>query len=85
MRTKLILSLAVALTASLALAQEAKKPLSPPAKAEAKIGGKNVSINYNAPSKRNRVIMGELVPYGQVWRTGANGATTLTTEADLMA
>jgi hypothetical protein len=84
MRTKLILSLAVALTASLALAQEAKKPLSPPAKAEAKIGGKNVSINYNAPSKRNRVIMGELVPYGQVWRTGANGATTLTTEADLM-
>lgn len=65
-------------------AQEGKKPLSPPAKAEAKLKGKAVTIDYSAPSKRNRVIMGELVPYGKVWRTGANAATTLTTEADLM-
>jgi hypothetical protein len=33
---------------------------------------------------RGRKIMGELVPYGQVWRTGANKATHLTTEADLV-
>ena len=84
MRTKLMVSAAVLLTASLAFAQEAKKPLSPPAKAEATIAGKKISIDYSAPSKRNRVIMGELVPYGKVWRTGANAATTLTTEADLM-
>jgi hypothetical protein len=65
--------------------QEApKKPLSPPAKAEATLDGKKVNIDYSAPSKRNRAIMGGLVPYGQVWRTGANAATTLTTEADLM-
>ena len=43
-----------------------------------------VTIDYSAPSKRDRKIMGGLVPYGQVWRTGANAATTLTTEADLM-
>lgn len=72
-------------TAAAALAQDApKKPLSPPAKAEATLQGKKVTVDYSAPSKRNRVIMGELVPYGKVWRTGANAATTLTTESDLM-
>lgn len=65
-------------------AQEAKKPLSPPAKAEAEIGGKSITIAYSAPSIRERVIMGGLVPYGKVWRTGANAATTLVTEVDLM-
>ncbi|HEU4520679.1 MAG TPA: DUF2911 domain-containing protein [Thermoanaerobaculia bacterium] len=77
------LTAAICLVAAMAMAQD-KKPLSPPAKAEARIGGKTVTVNYNAPSKRNRVIMGELVPYGKVWRTGANAATTLTTEADVM-
>jgi Protein of unknown function (DUF2911) len=84
MRKTLITATAVLLTAAVALAQEPKKPLSPPAKAEAKIAGKDITIKYNAPSKRGRVIMGELVPYGQVWRTGANAATTLTTTADVM-
>ena len=60
-----------------------KAPLSPPATAEATIGGKKISIAYSAPSVRGRKIMGELVPYDKVWRTGANSATTLTTEADL--
>jgi hypothetical protein len=72
------------LFATAVLAEEAKKPLSPPAKAEATLNGKKVTIDYSAPSKRNRVIMGELVPYGKVWRTGANAATTLTTETNLM-
>jgi len=61
-----------------------KKPLSPPAKAETTIAGKKVSIDYSAPSVRGRKIFGGLVPYGQVWRTGANAATTLTTETDLV-
>jgi hypothetical protein len=78
-----MLSLSLLLTGAVA-AQEAKKPLSPPAKAEATIGGKQISIDYSAPSKRGRAIMGELVPYGKVWRTGANAATTLHTAADLM-
>ncbi len=65
--------------------QDAAKqpPLSPPATAEATIGGKKISIAYSAPSMRGRKIMGELVPFGKVWRTGANAATTLVTEADL--
>jgi len=84
MRKISILSLSLLFLAGIAVAQEAKKPLSPPAKAEATINGKKVTIDYSAPSKRGRAIMGQLVPYGKVWRTGANAATTLTTQGDLM-
>jgi hypothetical protein len=84
MRKTIAIVFCLILVAAMATAQEAKKPLSPPAKAEASIGGKSVAVNYSAPSKRNRTIMGELVPYGKVWRTGANAATTLKTESDLM-
>lgn len=83
MKKTSILSLCV-LFAFAVVAEEAKKPLSPPAKANATIGGKSITVDYSAPSKRGRVIMGELVPYGKVWRTGANAATTLVTEGDLM-
>ena len=83
MRRTLSLTAALCLVATLGLAQN-HKPLSPAAKAEAVIGGKNVTVTYSAPSKRDRVIMGGLVPYGKVWRTGANAATTLETETDLM-
>lgn len=81
-RTSILTILAVVLTTA-TVAQE-RKPLSPPAKAEAEIAGKPISIDYSAPSKRDRVIMGGLVPFDKVWRTGANAATTLRTEADLM-
>ena len=43
----------------------------------------DVSIFYNSPSVRERAIFGNLVPYGEVWRTGANEATTFTTASDL--
>jgi hypothetical protein len=75
----------------LALAQTApaadaapKKLASPPAKAEVSLSGAAVSIDYNSPSMRGRVIFGGLVPYGKVWRTGANPATTLKTSGALM-
>ncbi|MEK6373912.1 MAG: DUF2911 domain-containing protein [Acidobacteriota bacterium] len=85
MRKHTTITLCILFVAAVALAQgAAKKPLSPPAKAAATLDGKKVTIDYSAPSKRNRAIMGGLVPYGQVWRTGANAATTLTTAADLM-
>jgi hypothetical protein len=46
-------------------------------------GGRKVYVDYGRPSMRGRKIVGELVPFGRVWRTGANAATTLVTEADL--
>ena len=61
-----------------------KAPASPPAETSATIGGKQVKIDYSAPSAKGRKIFGELVPNGEVWRTGANAATTLTTEVDLL-
>jgi hypothetical protein len=80
--------LAVSLVTAAAFAQHDaadpnKKPLSPPATASATIGKAKITIDYSAPSKRDRVIMGGLVPYDKVWRTGANAATTLTTTGDL--
>jgi hypothetical protein len=64
----------------------AKKPMpSPPATAKVSLAGKEITLNYNAPSLRGRHLGGpEIVPYGQVWRTGANPATTLITPVDLM-
>jgi len=65
-------------------ASSAKKPLpSPAATAEVSLDGKKLVVRYNAPSARGRKIMGDVVPYGKVWRTGANPATTLVTAADL--
>jgi hypothetical protein len=86
MRKIAILMFSVLFIAAVALADHdtEKKPLSPPAKAEGSIAGKNITVAYSAPSKRGREIMGALVPYGKVWRTGANAATTLTTSTDLM-
>ena len=85
MRKISMVALTLLLTAAVSAQHDAgKKPLSPPAKAKASFAGKNVTIDYSAPSKRDRKIMGALVPYGKVWRTGANAATTLTTETDLM-
>lgn len=46
-------------------------------------GGRRVYVDYGRPAMRGRRIMGGLVPFGRVWRTGANAATTLVTEADL--
>ena len=57
---------------------------SPPAAATATIAGKVIRIDYYAPSMHGRKIMGELVPFGEVWCTGANWATQITTPADMI-
>ena len=56
---------------------------SPPENVATTIAGKRISIDYYAPSMHGRKIMGGLVPYGEVWCTGANWATKITTEANL--
>ena len=56
---------------------------SPPGTADVELKGQKVTITYGRPSMRGRKIFGDLVPYGQVWRTGANEATTLTTPVNL--
>jgi hypothetical protein len=50
----------------------------------ASVGGATVLVDYGRPSKRGRDIFGGLVPYGEVWRTGANQATHFVTDKPLM-
>jgi hypothetical protein len=62
---------------------KAKRP-SPPASASCDLGGgKTITTDYSSPRVRGRKIFGGLVPYGEIWRTGANEATTLVTTADV--
>ncbi|HYE72187.1 MAG TPA: DUF2911 domain-containing protein [Blastocatellia bacterium] len=75
-----LIALAIGAIAAISQQQQA----SPRGSAEVTVNGKKVSIDYGRPSMRGRKVYGGLVPYGQVWRTGANKATHLTTEADLM-
>ena len=56
---------------------------SPHETVNATVGGKKISITYGRPFKKGRAIFGALVPWGQVWRTGADEATTLTTDGDI--
>ncbi len=64
-------------------ADATKKPMSPPMKAEATLPSGKITVDYSAPSARDRKIFGGLVPFGEVWRTGANAATTLKTSSAL--
>ncbi len=47
------------------------------------LGDATMTVDYSRPGKKGRVIFGELVPYGKVWRTGANEATTITVDKDI--
>jgi len=57
---------------------------SPKKKMTAKIGDADISIVYGSPSVRGRTIWGDLEPYDEVWRTGANEATTIEFSKDVM-
>lgn len=58
--------------------------MSPPDTVRTAIGGANILVAYSRPLKRGRVIFGNIVPWNQVWRTGANAATMFTTDKDLV-
>ena len=69
---------------SIVNAQEKKSRPSPPAKAECKLSnGKTITVDYSSPRAKGRKIFGGLVPYGQVWRAGANEATSFVTTGDI--
>src|SRR6202162_3010338 len=77
----LILAFATLATAQM---EKSKRP-SPPASAVCKLPeGKTIKTDYSSPRVKGRKIYGELVPFGEVWRTGANEATTFVTSADVV-
>ena len=70
-----------ALATAISFAQE---KASPAKVAEGTAGGAKITINYSSPAVKGRMIWGDLVPLGQVWRAGANEATTFTTSKDIL-
>ena len=65
-------------------AQQIRMPqASPSAKVSQRVGLTDVTLDYSRPSTKGRKIFGELVPYDQVWRTGANGATVISFSTDV--
>lgn len=86
MRAGLVAGLLASLVVgSFGTAAAQKKPLASPRDSlSVTVGGSRITVNYGRPSKRGRAIFDSLVPYGKVWRTGANAATAFTTSKPLM-
>lgn len=81
---KKIMLTAVFAFATLAMQAQVKTPqASPSTKIEQVVGLTDVEIDYSRPSTKGRTVYGELVPYGKLWRTGANANTTITFSEDV--
>lgn len=78
MMIKLKFTVVLLLFATLTFAQE-----SPRKQATGKIGAATAIVDYGSPSVKGRTIWGELVPYGKVWRAGANENTTFSFDKDV--
>jgi hypothetical protein len=66
--------------------QDASKRPSPAAQTQCEFSsGKTIKVDYSSPRMKGRKVFGGLVPYGEVWRTGANEATTFVTDESLIA
>ena len=76
---KLTPILALAMTAGLMTSAHAQRA-SPHETTKATIDGATITVEYGRPYVKGRKIMGGLVPYGKVWRTGADEATSMTTD-----
>ena len=82
---KKILLFTLAITMSYAVNAQINTPApSPFSKIEQKVGLTDVTLEYSRPSMRGRTIFGDLVPFGKVWRTGANANTKITFSDDVM-
>ncbi|UZD23850.1 DUF2911 domain-containing protein [Algoriphagus halophytocola] len=76
--------LALVLLVFVGFAAKAQEKPSPARTAEGMVGDAKITINYSSPAVKGRMIWGDLVPFNEVWRAGANEATTFTTTEDIM-
>jgi len=82
---KKFLLITLAITMSYAVNAQIQTPApSPFSKIEQKVGLTDVTLEYSRPSMRGRTIFGGLVPYGKIWRTGANARTKITFSDDVV-
>ncbi len=75
--------LTLALMAFVGFAASAQEKASPAMKAEGVAAGSKITISYSSPAVKGRTIWGDLVPLGEIWRAGANDATTFSTSRDI--
>ncbi|MGN6182099.1 MAG: DUF2911 domain-containing protein [Thermoanaerobaculia bacterium] len=80
---KTLITAALLLVATTAVAQTRTPRPSPGAKLTQTVGVTDITINYSRPGVKGRTIWGDLVPYDKVWRTGANEATTISFSDDV--
>lgn len=82
-KTAVVLLFILSITLFAAAQQDKSKRPSPPAQAKCSLqDGKTITVDYSSPRLKGRKVGGEVAPFGQVWRTGANEATTFVTTAD---
>ena len=83
MKKLLLLCVAVLAVVASASAQIKTPAPSPSCKITQEVGLIKVDVDYSRPSAKGRKVFGELVPFGEIWRTGANSATKLTFSDDV--
>lgn len=83
MKKSIFLTTSLALLVTLASAQIKTPQPSPTAKVSQEVGLSKVEIEYSRPSAKGRKIFGDLVPFGDLWRTGANASTKITFAEDV--
>ncbi len=80
----IVIAAIIAVFATSSFAQELKVPiLSPASEVTQEVGLTQVKLSYARPSAKGRKVFGDLVPFGEVWRTGANASTKLTFSEDV--
>lgn len=80
---KRVLSIMLFFCGALLTAQIQTPAASPSGKIEQKVGLTDVTVEYSRPGMNGRTIFGDLVPYGEIWRTGANANTKITFSDDV--
>jgi hypothetical protein len=84
LKTGLLIVVIMVLLVQLAWAQMDLPRLSPEASVSQTIGITSIQVEYFRPGVKGRVIWGDLVPYDEMWRTGANRATLISFDTDVM-
>lgn len=85
MKNRILFGVSLLIAGALAAGAQPKQRVSPHETTSAAIGGKKITIEYGRPYVKGRNVWADpIAPFGKVWRTGADEATKLTTEADLM-
>lgn len=74
---KIVLSIVTSLSLGLAMGQLKTPNASPKSIVNQTVGLTDIEVIYSRPSVKGRTIFGDLVPYGKIWRTGANAATVI--------